>query len=57
MSDTLLQVADPTELITALQLDHGVQQDGHEFMKLLLTLLGSRLAQLPGAGDAAQVSV
>jgi len=49
------QVADPTELITALQLDHSVQQDGHEFMKLLLTVLGSRLASLPGAGDAAQV--
>lgn len=29
--------ADPTPFAASLQLDHGVQQDGSEFLKLLLT--------------------
>ena len=32
-------VVDPAPLIDALRLDSSVQQDGHEFMKLFLTLL------------------
>ena len=32
-------VIDPAPLINALRLDSSVQQDGHEFMKLFLTLL------------------
>ena len=32
-------VVDPAPLINALRLDSSVQQDGHEFMKLFLTLL------------------
>jgi len=35
---------DPAPLATALQLDHAVQQDGQEFMKLLLTLLEHRFS-------------
>lgn len=35
---------DPQPLMSALQLDHTVQQDGQEFMKLFLTLLESRFA-------------
>lgn len=31
--------ADPTAFARTLALDHSVQQDGQEFMKLLLTLL------------------
>lgn len=31
--------ADPTAFAATLALDHSVQQDGQEFMKLLLTLL------------------
>jgi ubiquitin C-terminal hydrolase len=38
---------DPAPLATALQLDHAVQQDGQEFMKLLLTLLEHRFASQP----------
>ena len=38
---------DPAPLATALQLDHAVQQDGQEFMKLLLTLLEHRFAAQP----------
>jgi len=33
------RVVDPAPLIEALRLDSSVQQDGHEFMKLFLTLL------------------
>jgi ubiquitin C-terminal hydrolase len=32
-------IVDPAPLITALRLDSSVQQDGHEFMKLFLSLL------------------
>ncbi|KAL4524346.1 hypothetical protein Ndes2437B_g05121 [Nannochloris sp. 'desiccata'] len=38
---------DPAPLAMALQLDHAVQQDGQEFMKLLLTLLEHRFASQP----------
>lgn len=38
---------DPAPLTAALQLDHAVQQDGQEFMKLLLTLLEHRFAAQP----------
>ena len=40
--------ADPGALVGALALDHGVQQDGQEFMKLLLTLLEARFARQGG---------
>lgn len=36
---------DPTIFAGTLQLDNGVQQDGQEFMKLLLTLLEKLLGQ------------
>ncbi|PSC68725.1 ubiquitin carboxyl-terminal hydrolase 26 [Micractinium conductrix] len=35
---------DPEPLAKALNLDHGVQQDGQEFMKLFLTLLETKFA-------------
>lgn len=35
---------DPGRLIEALQLDHAVQQDGQEFMKLFLSLLEQRFS-------------
>lgn len=39
---------DPGPLVAALQLDHAVQQDGQEFMKLFLGLLEARFqAQNP----------
>lgn len=43
---------DPSPLIASLQLDHSVQQDGQEFMKLLLTLLEKRCET---HGDIAEV--
>ena len=38
---------DPAALTAALQLDHAVQQDGQEFMKLFLTLLEHKFAAQP----------
>ena len=38
---------DPGPLIRALNLDHAVQQDGQEFMKLFLTLLEQKLDSVP----------
>lgn len=35
--------ANPTAFVGALQLDHTVQQDGQEFLKLLLSLLEKHL--------------
>jgi len=35
---------DPEPLVKALQLDHAVQQDGQEFMKLFLTLLENKFS-------------
>lgn len=35
---------DPGRLVEALQLDHAVQQDGQEFMKLFLSLLEQRFS-------------
>lgn len=46
---------DPGPLVGALQLDHGVQQDGQEFMKLLLTMLEAQFARQPGLKDAIPV--
>ena len=43
-----LRFVDPMELVRALQLDRDVQQDGHEFMKLLLGLLERHLAAANG---------
>lgn len=51
------QSEDPSDLIAALQLDRGVQQDGHEFLKLLLSLLASKLGGCKGAIDAGAVSL
>ncbi|GAB4823725.1 hypothetical protein N2152v2_010771 [Parachlorella kessleri] len=42
---------DPQPLVGSLQLDHGVQQDGQEFMKLLLTLLEAQFARQPDLRD------
>jgi len=36
--------ADPTSFAAGLQIDHTIQQDGQEFMKLLLDLLQRRYA-------------
>lgn len=35
---------DPTAFAEGLQLDHTIQQDGQEFLKLLLSLLERRFA-------------
>lgn len=45
---------DPGPLVTALQLDHAVQQDGQEFMKLFLTLLEQRFSAQPSLKDIIQ---
>jgi hypothetical protein len=45
---------DPAPLAAALQLDHAVQQDGQEFMKLFLTLLEARFARQPALRGAIQ---
>ena len=36
--------ADPTSFAAGLQIDHTIQQDGQEFLKLLLDLLQRRFA-------------
>ncbi|GBG75072.1 hypothetical protein CBR_g19585 [Chara braunii] len=41
----LKNAGDPREFARTLHLDNGVQQDGQEFMKLLLTLLETMLAK------------
>jgi ubiquitin carboxyl-terminal hydrolase 48 len=45
---------DPTPLVAALNLDHAVQQDGQEFMKLFLTLIEHKLAAKADLKDAVQ---
>lgn len=40
-------VADPSAFANYLELETGVQQDGMEFLKLLLTLLEGKLAGSP----------
>ncbi len=37
--------ADPTSFAAGLQIDHTIQQDGQEFLKLLLDLLQRRFAE------------
>ena len=46
---------DPNELVKVLQLDADVQQDGHEFMKLLLGLLERALGASQDGGARALV--
>ena len=45
---------DPAPLVAALQLDHAVQQDGQEFMKLFLTLLEQRFGGQPSLAGVIQ---
>lgn len=45
---------DPAALATALQLDHAVQQDGQEFMKLFLTLLEQKFSEQRELRDVIQ---
>lgn len=42
---------DPTGLVQALRVDHSVQQDGQEFMKLFLTLLERAFEDTPELKD------
>ena len=42
-----VQRVDPADLISALRLDHSVQQDGQEFMKLFLSLLERAFENTP----------
>lgn len=37
--------ADPSDFVKSLSLDHTVQQDGQEFLKLLLTMLESKFSR------------
>lgn len=46
--------ADPAPLVKVLNLDHAVQQDGQEFMKLFLTLLEQKLVPVPQLQDELQ---
>lgn len=46
--------ADPSKLANALQLDHSVQQDGQEFMKLFLSLLERSFSQQPNISTIVQ---
>eukprot|EP00890_Picochlorum_soloecismus_P003755 jgi/Picsp_1/4380/NSC_01886-R1_ubiquitin carboxyl-terminal hydrolase 26-like len=46
-----VQRVDPADLISALRLDHSVQQDGQEFMKLFLSLLERAFENTPALKD------
>ena len=46
--------ADPTSFAAGLQIDHTIQQDGQEFLKLLLDLLQRRFAEADDPVRAAQ---
>lgn len=46
---------DPVALISALQLDHAIQQDGQEFLKLFLGLMESRFDTEPHLRDIIRV--
>ena len=46
---------DPVALISALQLDHAIQQDGQEFLKLFLGLMESRFDTEPQLRDIIRV--
>lgn len=45
-------VVDPTDFAKELELETGVQQDGQEFMKLLLQFVDRALSQASGPADA-----
>ncbi|KAL4440027.1 hypothetical protein ABPG75_003028 [Micractinium tetrahymenae] len=54
MEHGCIDPVDPEPLARALQLDHAVQQDGQEFMKLFLSLLEARFEQQEDVKDVIQ---